>query len=81
MFNPAIRELLRSPLIARLSVVDPDGYPHTVPLWFDLDGDDVVIISHRKTRKVDCIRANPRRHPSVSAVVRYSPARSLQAIC
>ena len=58
MFKPEVRSLLESPLIARLSVIDRNGYPHTVPLWFDVDGDDIVIISDRNTRKVDFLRAN-----------------------
>jgi hypothetical protein len=41
-----------------MSTSDPEGYPHTVPVWFALDGDDLVIISVRQTRKVDHILAN-----------------------
>ena len=55
MFNTESREVLRRTLIARLSTIDGQGYPHTVPLWFDTDGDDIVIISDRNTRKVDHI--------------------------
>ena len=60
MFNPEIREFLQQPLIARLSTIDQNGYPHTVPLWFDLDGDDIIIISDRNTRKIDQIALNPK---------------------
>ncbi|MCK6577094.1 MAG: pyridoxamine 5'-phosphate oxidase family protein [Anaerolineae bacterium] len=58
MLTPELRTFLQAPLIARLSVIDSNGYPHTVPLWFDVDGNDIVIISDRKTRKVDYIKAN-----------------------
>jgi general stress protein 26 len=60
MLTEEVRTLLKKPLIARLSVIDPNGYPHTVPLWFDMDGDDIVIISDRKTKKVDYIAVNPK---------------------
>lgn len=60
MLSAELREFLKKPLIARLSVIDANGYPHTVPLWFDVDGDDIVIISDRKTKKVDYIAANPK---------------------
>ncbi|MBN1218924.1 MAG: pyridoxamine 5'-phosphate oxidase family protein [Anaerolineae bacterium] len=60
MFTNAVREFLQKPLIARMSTIDPDGYPHTVPVWFMLDGDDVVVISVSSTRKVGYIQANPR---------------------
>jgi hypothetical protein len=60
MLDDAAREFLRKPLIARLSVIDPDGYPHTVPVWFMLDGEDIVFISVRDTRKVAFVAANPK---------------------
>ena len=60
MFNDKVREFLQKPLIARMSTIDPNGYPHTVPVWFALDGDDIVVISVSDTRKVGHIRANPK---------------------
>ena len=60
MFTDTIREFLQKPLIARMSTIDEEGYPHTVPVWFALDGDDLVIISVRQTRKVSHIQANPK---------------------
>ncbi len=60
LLNDEAREFLKKPLIARLSTIGPDGYPHTVPVWFMLDGDDLVIISDRSTRKVGHIAANPK---------------------
>lgn len=60
MFDDACRALLRKPLIARMSTIDECGYPHTVPVWFKLDGDDLVVIAVSSTRKVSHIRANPK---------------------
>ncbi len=60
VLTPEVREFLKTPLIARLSVIGADGYPHTVPLWFDVDDDDLIIISDRKTRKVDYLVNNPK---------------------
>jgi general stress protein 26 len=60
MFTDTIREFLQKPLIARMSTLDSEGYPHTVPVWFALDGDDLVIISVRQTAKVGHILANPK---------------------
>ncbi len=60
MLTEEVRALLKQPLIARMSVIDPDGYPHTVPVWFGLDGNDLVIISVRDTRKVDYLQVNPK---------------------
>jgi nitroimidazol reductase NimA-like FMN-containing flavoprotein (pyridoxamine 5'-phosphate oxidase superfamily) len=55
-----IRDFLQKPLLARMSTVGADGYPHTVPVWFMLDGDDLVVISVRKTAKLGHIKANPK---------------------
>lgn len=65
MFNAAARALLDKPLIARMSVIDPDGFPHTVPVWHELEGDELVVISERKTRKIDYLRVNPKGSLSV----------------
>jgi hypothetical protein len=50
MIDDAAREVLQKPLIARLATMGSDGYPHNVPLWFLLDGDDI-----RKVRNVQAI--------------------------
>ncbi len=60
MVDDTIRALLQKPLIARMTTVGPDGYPHSVPVWFMLDGDDIVIISVRDTCKVRHIARNPK---------------------
>lgn len=60
MLDDAVRVILQKPLLARMSTIDPHGYPHTVPVWFALDGDEIAIIAVRSTRKVGHIRANPK---------------------
>ncbi len=60
LFNDEVMAVLNPPSIARLSTIDANGYPHTVPLWFDMDGDDIVIISDRNTRKVDHMGRDPK---------------------
>jgi general stress protein 26 len=56
----AARALLQKPLVVRMAVNDPNGYPHVVPVWFMLDGDDVIVFGFKATRKVDYIQANPK---------------------
>ncbi len=60
MIDDPVRAFLQKPLLARMSVIDSSAYPHTVPVWFMLDGDDVVMISVRDTRKVKYLAANPK---------------------
>ncbi|MBZ0274925.1 MAG: pyridoxamine 5'-phosphate oxidase family protein [Anaerolineae bacterium] len=60
MLTDSAREFLKKPLLARISTIDRDGYPHTVPVWFDVDGGDIIFISVRDTAKVRHIQANPK---------------------
>lgn len=60
MIDDTIRAFLQKPLLARMSTLGADGYPHTVPVWFMLDHDEIAIISVRNTRKVRDIQANPK---------------------
>jgi general stress protein 26 len=60
VFDDAARTFLKKPLIARMSTVDAEGFPHTVPVWFLLDGDDLLAISERSTRKIGHVLANPK---------------------
>ena len=60
MLTEEVREFLKKPLLARLSTIDANGYPHTVPVWFDVDGDDIVFFGERQTAKVGYVQANPK---------------------
>jgi len=60
MFDNSLRTMLEKPVIARFTTVRPDGYPHTVPVWFLLDGDDLLVFSLRDTRKVKNALAHPK---------------------
>jgi hypothetical protein len=48
------------PRTAKLAVVRADGSPHVVPVWVDLDGDDVVFTCDMKTVKGRAIRRDGR---------------------
>jgi len=52
VLDETVREFLLKPLTATLSVIDPDGFPHSIPLWFDIDGNDLLLISHRNHQTV-----------------------------
>ncbi len=57
MFDDQAREVLTRPLVARMSTIDDEGFPHTVPVWFMLDGSDLVVMGMRSTRKVKHMQA------------------------
>ena len=60
VLDEPVRNLLDQPLIGRMSVIDEEGYPHTIPIWFIRDGDEVMFISSRVGRKISSIQANPK---------------------
>lgn len=60
VLSDAVRALLQKPVVVRMAVVDPNGYPHVVPVWYGMDGDDVIVFGYSNTRKVEYIKSNPK---------------------
>ncbi len=54
------RFLLDTPRTAKLATVRPDGRPHVAPVWFDLDGDDLVFSTHERSVKGRNLIGDPR---------------------
>ena len=52
--------LLASPHTAKVATVRPDGRPHVAPVWFDLDGDDVIFTTWHTSVKARDLRRDPR---------------------
>jgi PPOX class probable F420-dependent enzyme len=44
----------------KLAVTRADGRPHVTPIWFTLDGDDVVLTTHSDGIKGKALRRDPR---------------------
>ena len=44
----------------KLAVVRADGRPHVTPIWFVLDGDEVVLMTHETSAKARALRREPR---------------------
>jgi PPOX class probable F420-dependent enzyme len=53
------RFLTHSTRTAKLATTRADGRPHVVPIWFVLDGDDIVFTTGNSTAKARAIRHNP----------------------
>jgi hypothetical protein len=43
-----------------LAVTRSDGRPHVTPVWFDLDGPEIVFSISEKSVKAQCLRRDPR---------------------
>lgn len=52
--------LLDQPRTAKLATVRKDGRPHVAPIWFDLDGDELVFTTWHASVKGTVIRRDPR---------------------
>lgn len=59
--------LLRRPILGRLATLDPDGYPAVVPVWFEWDGNAILLVARGRSRYLDDIRREPRVGFSVVA--------------
>lgn len=60
MFDDRARALLQEPFIVRVTTMTPADYPHTVPVWFILDGETLVVFTERSTQKVRNVLTNPK---------------------
>ena len=58
--DPIYKQLLDQPVTMTLGLIGPDGRVNLTPMWFDYEGDKVLVntASHRK--KCEWIRRNPR---------------------
>lgn len=90
--SPRVRAFLAAPHFLVLASVDPDGAPRQALLWYDLDGDDLLVNSRVDRRWPRNLRrdgrvalavfdaANPLRWVGIRAIVRAiddDPARAL----
>lgn len=56
--DPVAASLLGGPNLARLAYIARDGRPRVVPIWFMLDGADVLMVTGPRAEKVRSLQAN-----------------------
>ncbi len=57
--DPIYRDLLDRPIVVILSVIGPDGRPGLTPMWFDYEGDRILVNTASHRPKCQWIRDNP----------------------
>jgi PPOX class probable F420-dependent enzyme len=57
--DPIYKRLLDEPVTAVFSVIAADGRPSLTPMWFDYDGDKVLVNVAEHRKKTSWIRENP----------------------
>lgn len=51
--------MLAQPRTGKLATVRPDGRPHVAPIWFTLDGDQLIFTTWHTTVKAVNLRQSP----------------------
>lgn len=77
MINEQVRAVLAQPVIVRFTTIQPDGYPHTVPVWFMLDGDDLIVFSGSEAQKVKNVQENNKGNISFGGDPAGSPCYTI----
>lgn len=54
------RDLFEKRTFAHFTTLLPDGSPHTVPVWIDIDANDLLVNTARGTRKERNVRTQSR---------------------
>jgi PPOX class probable F420-dependent enzyme len=60
MLDPVVRQSLEGTPMVHLASVLPDGGPHSVPLWVDTRGEQIVFLTGPESRKARNLRRDPR---------------------
>ncbi len=53
-------DLFTRPILCAITTINPDGQPHTVPVWCDYDGTYVRVNMPAATRKARNLEVNPK---------------------
>ncbi len=51
-------DLLTRPILCAITTINPDGQPHTVPVWCDYDGEHVRVNMPAATKKARNLQRN-----------------------
>ena len=57
--DPTYKQLLDRPIACVMAVIGGDGRPNLTPMWFDYEGDKVLVNVATHRRKYEWIRKNP----------------------
>ena len=55
-----VAAVLAKPYFAVVATLLPDGSPHSVPVWTDMEGERIVFFTHRARRATSSATRAPR---------------------
>ena len=53
-------DLFSRPILCGLTTINPNGQPHSVPVWCDFDGEHVRVNFPAATKKARNLKLNPK---------------------
>ena len=66
MNEEQLKQFLSQKYLLNIASVNPDGYPHVVPVWFDYDGKDFLVSTARKSKKARNLNADTKAGFSIA---------------
>jgi PPOX class probable F420-dependent enzyme len=72
------RELLESERVVVVSSIGARGWPHSMPLWYVLRGNEIWIYTYAKSQKVKNLERDPRATLLIETGVEYGELRGVQ---
>jgi PPOX class probable F420-dependent enzyme len=70
VFTDDIRSYFEGANIGHVATVLPDGAPHSVPVWVDVEGDRIAFLTGPMTQKARNLENDPRVAISITEQVR-----------
>ncbi len=67
-----IQQFLAANTVLQVATIGADGWPHVAPMWYVMDGDQVVFRSFTKSQKIVNLTRNPNFTVLVEAGEDYS---------
>ncbi|MGH2695093.1 MAG: pyridoxamine 5'-phosphate oxidase family protein [Actinomycetota bacterium] len=77
MSKPELRAFLEEARVGALTTIGRDDYPHTVGMWFVVDGDVLAMWTYAKSQKARNARRDPRCSFMVETGDRYEELRGV----
>ena len=70
-----VRRLVEQPNYAHIATLMPDGAPHSVPVWIDIEGDNLAILTGPSSRKARNLERDPQWRSRSSMLINYTRRR------
>jgi PPOX class probable F420-dependent enzyme len=76
-----LREFLDEQKTVSVATIGPHGRPHLVPLWYVLEGDDLIGWTFAKSQKAKNLERDPHATLQVEAGIEYQELRGVMFEC